>query len=182
MTSLLTKADVADRLRVSPRKVDQLVTSGAFPVCRIGRQVRVDPVDLAAYMESEEYLLTRKKKQLHADIKIAEMRAAMDALDWEGSAPYNFQRRREYYVQKALRSTMRSRGLCAPPWADRNAIREIYEEARRISRETGTAHHVDHVIPICGETVCGLHVPENMQILPASENIKKRNKFTGLDD
>lgn len=64
-----------------------------------------------------------------------------------------------------------------PVWSDDSAIRKMYDEAGKITRSTGIPHHVDHVIPLQGEKVSGLHVPENMQILPASENIRKSNKY-----
>lgn len=64
-----------------------------------------------------------------------------------------------------------------PPWADLGKIRELHREAQRLTRETGTPHHVDHVIPLQGETVSGLHVHTNMQILTGSENSRKRNRF-----
>lgn len=43
--------------------------------------------------------------------------------------------------------------------------------------ETGIPHHVDHIIPLQGENICGLHIPENLQILKATDNRKKGNKF-----
>jgi superfamily II RNA helicase len=64
-----------------------------------------------------------------------------------------------------------------PPWANLDAIREIYERAATLTQETGIKHHVDHMIPIQGKTVCGLHWEGNLQILTATENQKKSNRL-----
>ena len=64
-----------------------------------------------------------------------------------------------------------------PSWADMDAIRAVYLEARRLTRETGIAHHVDHIVPLQGKRVCGLHVHHNLQILTGPENCKKNNRF-----
>ena len=65
-----------------------------------------------------------------------------------------------------------------PDWADRDAIVAIYAECRRLNAKAGyIAYHVDHIIPVLGVRVSGLHVADNLQILPAKENRQKYNKF-----
>jgi len=64
-----------------------------------------------------------------------------------------------------------------PPWADQALILAVYREAKAISEATGVQHHVDHVYPLQGELVSGLHVHNNLQVLPWRENLVKRNRF-----
>lgn len=64
-----------------------------------------------------------------------------------------------------------------PSWVDVETLAAIYEESARISKETGVLHHVDHIVPLTHEKVSGLHVPWNLQILPAQDNWSKGNKF-----
>lgn len=64
-----------------------------------------------------------------------------------------------------------------PPWADLKKIEQVYEEARVMTAMMGEPWHVDHVIPLRGKLVSGLHVHNNLQLLPGIENMKKRNTF-----
>lgn len=63
------------------------------------------------------------------------------------------------------------RALAMPKWVNIEAISEFYNNCP-------SGYHVDHIVPIRGKTISGLHVIWNLQYLPANENIKKKNKFT----
>ena len=67
-----------------------------------------------------------------------------------------------------------------PSWLsykDNKVIQAFYTEAVRLTKETGIGHSVDHILPLKGGAISGLHVPWNLQILTDSENSKKHNKF-----
>lgn len=77
----------------------------------------------------------------------------------------------------AKRRTHKLRAL--PRWLTSEDLQQIewfYQEAKRLFKLTGVPHHVDHIIPLQGKYVCGLHTPNNLQILTASENSKKGNR------
>lgn len=65
-----------------------------------------------------------------------------------------------------------------PAWADDEATLAIYEQCAKVTAETGVQHHVDHIVPLLGKNVCGLHVHYNLQILTAAENIAKGNRWS----
>ena len=64
-----------------------------------------------------------------------------------------------------------------PEWADKAAIDKIYAECKKLCEETGEIFHVDHIVPLINELVCGLHVEFNLRIIKASDNLSKNNKL-----
>lgn len=83
----------------------------------------------------------------------------------------------------ALEKSSRRRAkkiLATPCWADeehKKRLLSIYKTCRNVSRRTGKTHHVDHIVPLKGENVCGLHVWWNLRIVPAKMNLSKGNKL-----
>jgi len=75
------------------------------------------------------------------------------------------------------RATKLKRVPCWLTKQDFESIKEIYLEAKELSDKEGKKYHVDHIIPLRGKYVSGLHVPSNLRILLAEENMAKSNKF-----
>ncbi|MGP8437137.1 hypothetical protein ACT2FY_13160 [Paraburkholderia fungorum] len=74
--------------------------------------------------------------------------------------------------QHGMRRRARER-RATPPWVDKTKIRAIYAEAERLTRETGEQYVVDHIVPLAGKLVCGLHVDWNLQITHWLPNARK---------
>jgi hypothetical protein len=78
------------------------------------------------------------------------------------------------HVRTAITAKRRAKLLRAtPPWACADGIKRVYETAARLTRETGVEHEVDHIIPLQGRLVSGLHCEANLQAIPKTENRKK---------
>lgn len=90
---------------------------------------------------------------------------------------------RRWYKNNVERMRIKSRlrGVAVrtaqPVWANEVAMEVFYAEAVRLSRHTGIKFDVDHIVPIKGANVCGLHWEGNLQILSAFANRQKKNRF-----
>ena len=66
-----------------------------------------------------------------------------------------------------------------PAWdPDAHLIIAKYQLAAMLTKASGIEHHVDHIIPLQGKKVSGLHVFSNLRVIPGSDNVKKSNSYT----
>ena len=90
-------------------------------------------------------------------------------------------RKRKPHVYVAYTETRRARIKQAIPSWDREltdfSLLEAAHVAKLRRQATGIDWHVDHIVPLSGEEVCGLHVWNNFQVIPAVVNVRKRNKL-----
>jgi len=130
--------------------------------------------------ESGYYEIRKKTYFSREDIK---ERARKKTREWARSNP---ERKREMDKKFAEENRAKVRSYKAkrraatrnatPPWLTSDhlaAIRDIYAKADRVSIQTGIPYEVDHIVPLQGGTVCGLHVPWNLRILTRDENNKR---------
>ncbi|MHB8915376.1 MAG: hypothetical protein ACYC4K_06140 [Thiobacillus sp.] len=121
-----------------------------------------------------------QKKWLTANaVKRTEIVKAWRVANPEKVAAISSRARRKWSSNnKAKRlSSVRARQIAkinrTPAWADLSEIAGIYKESARITKETGIPHEVDHIFPLQGDKVSGLHVIGNLQILTRFANRSK---------
>lgn len=91
---------------------------------------------------------------------------------------YRAAHRAEYVARVVRYQTTKIRAT--PAWANADLVAAYYVLAEVMGRATGVPHHVDHVEPLRGRHVCGLHNEFNLQVLPAEVNIAKGNRPKGV--
>jgi len=80
-----------------------------------------------------------------------------------------------YNSRNALQRSIKQNAT--PDWVDKEDLKGMYTLAKRLENLCGVSYHVDHIVPLNGENICGLHVPWNLQILEAKMNLSKGNSY-----
>lgn len=83
--------------------------------------------------------------------------------------------------RSATRALRRATKLKATPsWLskeDKQEILDLFIICKMFQIYTGQEYHVDHIVPLQNEFVCGLHILRNLRVITATENLSKNNKF-----
>ena len=113
----------------------------------------------------------------HVCKECRKVRSSKENLSMDHSLHYAKHSR--YYRQKAV---LRKGSVkqATPPWLTKEhkkLISDLYLHAEDCFVTSGEQYQVDHIVPLKGKDVCGLHVPWNLQILPSDLNLKKSNRF-----
>ena len=113
--------------------------------------------------------------QCHSEYRNARYKNLTGEIERHQTKEWSSDNRDRKNAHKARRRSAKLKAT--PEWADQDAIKVIYAEAQRLQDLLGIEFHIDHIVPLQGELVCGLHVENNLQVIPATLNLKKSNKF-----
>lgn len=92
----------------------------------------------------------------------------------------NYQKNNKDKINAIEAKRRASKLKATPNWLTEQHFEQIekfYSEAQSLKLLTGLEYHVDHIVPLQGKNVCGLHVSWNLQVIPAKENISKSNNL-----
>jgi hypothetical protein len=148
------------------------------------RKPAKSPEELAAEKQKRREAHLQKKREYHAAnraahaIRMAEHYAKNSEMYKARSARWKAENRDRWNAKCMERHTQKLRAC--PNWLsddDHWMIQEAYDLAQLREKLCGGKWHVDHIVPLRGKTVSGLHTPWNLQVIPASINCAKRNTW-----
>jgi hypothetical protein len=132
------------------------------------REANPEKVRLArklSYAKNKDIELAKASQYKAANKKVL----AENAARWLKDNPY---------LNRFYRSERRAAEKQAKPkWHSRSEIREFYKQAVEFTELTGYPWHVDHIVPLKSDLVCGLHWHGNMQVISGSDNQSKSNRY-----
>jgi len=116
--------------------------------------------------------------ECHRLKQIAWKRGHRDVVNERARARYRAMRPRSPHYDVGL-PERRRRAIrkATPSWVDHTIMRAVYETAAEESIRLGRKIVVDHIVPLKGRTVCGLHVPANLRLVSESFFRVRRGKF-----
>lgn len=151
-----------NRLQLNKKQQDRYLANPSFYINKSRAYYAQNKDDLALRGQQRAKKWREKNKERHRDsVKV-----------WRRNNPGC----RSFEWSKARVARLNA----MPAWLNkdqRTAIAEIYRLARQKTQSTGIQHDVDHIIPLRGKKVCGLHVAWNLQVISHRENLIKGNRI-----
>ena len=136
------------------------------------------------YAAKREYMLSHSKKQYRANAaeRIAKQKLWTEANpDRTKAYKHLWKKANPGSVHEASVRRRRVQSRQTPAWSDRARVKAYYDVCAFFNSVNGyPKYHVDHIIPLKGTLVSGLHVHSNLRVIPARENERKNNKFEVL--
>lgn len=158
----------------------------------LSKQYRLNKQQDIAWVESERKRHREAKAKLRQDEDYRNKQAEKEKLrrlklkqdsDWveaerKRSINKYYNDKAPYVANAAKRRAMKLQAT--PRWLtdyDWEMIKWTYECAKIAEKHYGNSYHVDHIVPLQGKNVCGLHVPWNLQVISAKQNLTKGNRY-----
>lgn len=143
------------------------------------------------YLKNKERILAKSKAAYAAEpekfmARQGEYRKTESGKEARKRERSNYQSKPEVKASRAARQRLRealknkSAILVGDEWND-FVIEEMYQMCKTREIETGVKWQVDHLVPLNGREVCGMHVWYNLQLLTALDNVRKSNKLLEVD-
>ena len=178
MNCILCGADIPAHLVNHPR------TKFCGVFCRNKAQRIKDKDKRAAYLAAWKAKNPDRVKELRREsARRCHEAGYVRRKEWGNNNPERVRNSRKKWIAKNpgkrasdVRSRQLAKSRAEPAWLSKeqkNQIAEYYKEAARLTKNKGVPHEVDHIVPIRGKVVCGLHVPWNLQVLTSTENRRK---------
>ena len=144
---------------------------GHFDVRRVKDRVclECDRTKRAKLRKSQPEIMAAKKKQSYERNKTQHLEQKR-----------NYRQANKGKINALVASRKKHIKQRTPTWLsdfDKSKIQCMYSVAAMLTRENKEPWHVDHIVPLQGKLVSGLHVPVNLQLMRGLDNISKKNKY-----
>jgi hypothetical protein len=127
-------------------------------------------------VEKKRTYREENRELIRSQDKVHSLKRKDSKKEYDVSYRVNNRDKRRSWSSKRRASILRR----TPSWLTENNFKQIeayFSLSERLSNCLGIEFHVDHIIPLQGKLVSGLHTPTNLQVLPATINIRKGNKY-----